>query len=151
MMFATDWKDTYLAYLSYLPMKQLHVYWLWSYYKQWTGDWLGLDPKHLQETLIPPPSANWAFKRWHRTSCRTYLKCCFFIYFLLIYVIHPLIRTVRHVTEFTTLLKIKVLHDAIEEPFLSKWFHKEPLTSEEPFCFTKGSLWRKKVLQIIKR
>ncbi len=39
-------------------------------------------------------------------------------------------------------LKIKVLHDAIEEPFLSKWFHKDPLTSEEPFCFTKGSLWR---------
>ncbi len=37
-----------------------------------------------------------------------------------------------------TLLKLKVLHDAIEEPFLSKWFHKEPLTSEEPFCFTKG-------------
>ncbi len=35
--------------------------------------------------------------------------------------------------------------------FLSKWFHKEPLTSEEPFCFPKGSLWRKKVLQIIKR
>ncbi len=32
--------------------------------------------------------------------------------------------------------------------FLSKWFHKEPLTSEEPFCFTKGSLWWKKVLQI---
>ncbi len=27
--------------------------------------------------------------------------------------------------------------------FLSKWFHKEPLTSEEPFCFTKGSLWWK--------
>ncbi len=25
--------------------------------------------------------------------------------------------------------------------FLSKWFYKEPLTSEEPFCFTKGSLW----------
>ncbi len=25
--------------------------------------------------------------------------------------------------------------------FLSKWFHKEPLTSEEPFCFTKASLW----------
>uniref|UniRef100_A0A672T0N9 G-protein coupled receptors family 2 profile 2 domain-containing protein n=1 Tax=Sinocyclocheilus grahami TaxID=75366 RepID=A0A672T0N9_SINGR len=35
--------------------------------------------------------------------------------------------------------------------FLPKWFHKEPLTSEEPFCFTKGSLWQKKVLQIIKR
>ncbi len=35
--------------------------------------------------------------------------------------------------------------------FLSKWFHKEPLTSEEHFCFTKGSLWWKKVLQIIKR
>ncbi len=51
-----------------------------------------------------------------------------------------------------TLLKIKVLHDAIDRrTFLSKWFHKEPLTSEEPFCFTKGSLWRKKVLQIIKR
>ncbi len=50
-----------------------------------------------------------------------------------------------------TLLKIKVLHDAIEEPCLSKWFHKEPSTSEEPFCFTKGSLWWKKVLQIIKR
>ncbi len=35
-------------------------------------------------------------------------------------------------------LKIKVLHDAIdiEEPFLSKWFYKEPLTSEEPFFFT---------------
>ncbi len=27
--------------------------------------------------------------------------------------------------------------------FLSKWFHKEPLTSEEHFCFTKDSLWRK--------
>ncbi len=35
--------------------------------------------------------------------------------------------------------------------FLSKWFHKEPLTSEEPFCFTKYYLWWKKVLQIIKR
>ncbi len=41
----------------------------------------------------------------------------------------------------STIFKIKVLHDAIEEPFLSKWFHKEPLTSEEPFCFTKCSLW----------
>ncbi len=31
-------------------------------------------------------------------------------------------------------LKIKVLHDAIDRrTFLSKWFHKEPLTSEEPF------------------
>ncbi len=39
-----------------------------------------------------------------------------------------------------TLLKIKVLHDAIEEP----------LTPEEPFCFTKDSLWWKKVIQIIK-
>ncbi len=52
----------------------------------------------------------------------------------------------------STLLKIiKVLHDAIECIFLSKLFHKEPLSSEEPFCFTKGSLWQKKVLQIIKR
>ncbi len=25
--------------------------------------------------------------------------------------------------------------------FLSKWLDKEPLTSEEPFCFTKGYLW----------
>ncbi len=33
------------------------------------------------------------------------------------------------------LFKIKMLHDGIEEPF----------------CFTKGSLWQKKVLQIIKR
>ncbi len=37
--------------------------------------------------------------------------------------------------------KIKVFHDAIEEPFLSKCFHKETLTSEEPLCYTKGSLW----------
>ncbi len=28
--------------------------------------------------------------------------------------------------------------------FLSKWFHKEPLTSEETFCFTKVYLWQKK-------
>ncbi len=34
------------------------------------------------------------------------------------------------------LLKIKVLH---RKTFLSKWFHKEPLISEEPFCFTKVS------------
>ncbi len=27
--------------------------------------------------------------------------------------------------------------------FLSNWFHKEPLTSEESFYFTKASLWRK--------
>ncbi len=36
-------------------------------------------------------------------------------------------------------------------PFLSTWVHKEPLTSEESFCFTKGYLWWKKVLQIIKK
>ncbi len=48
-------------------------------------------------------------------------------------------------------LKNKVFYGATEEPFLSKWFHKEPLTSEEPFCFTKASLWWKKVLQIIKK
>ncbi len=35
--------------------------------------------------------------------------------------------------------------------FLSECFHKEPLTSEEPFCFTKDALWWKKVLQIIKK
>ncbi len=34
---------------------------------------------------------------------------------------------------------------------LSKWFHKEPLISAEPFCFTKDYLKRKKVLQIIKK
>ncbi len=33
-----------------------------------------------------------------------------------------------------------LLHEAIEEPFFYKWFHKEPLTSEEPLCFTKASL-----------
>ncbi len=49
-----------------------------------------------------------------------------------------------------TLLKTKVHHDAIAEPFLSKRFHKELLTSEEPFHF-KMTLWQKKVLQIIKR
>ncbi len=32
----------------------------------------------------------------------------------------------------------KVLHDAIEEPFLSKLFHKELLTSEEPLKVVCG-------------
>ncbi len=40
-----------------------------------------------------------------------------------------------------TLLKIKVFHDAIEEPFCLNGSIKNLLTSEEPFCFTKGSLW----------
>ncbi len=35
--------------------------------------------------------------------------------------------------------------------FLSTWVHREPLTSEETFFFTKGYLWWKKVLQIIKK
>ncbi len=35
--------------------------------------------------------------------------------------------------------------------FLSKWFHKEPSASEEPFCFTKACLWLNKVLQIRKK
>ncbi len=35
--------------------------------------------------------------------------------------------------------------------FLSKWFHKEPLTPEEHFWFTKASLRWKKVLQIKKK
>lgn len=45
-----------------------------------------------------------------------------------------------------TLLKIKVLHDAIEEHFLSKWSHKRP------FCgrFHKRFFKVKKVNQIIK-
>ncbi len=35
-----------------------------------------------------------------------------------------------------SILKMKVLHDAIDRrTFLSKWFHKDPLSSEEPFCF----------------
>lgn len=38
-----------------------------------------------------------------------------------------------------TLLKMKVLHDATEKFFFAGWFHKEPLTSKEPFCFKKGS------------
>ncbi len=54
-----------------------------------------------------------------------------------------------HVFLVSTLLKNKGA--SRWRTFLSKWFHKEPLTSEEPFCFTKGSLWWKKVLQIIKR
>ncbi len=33
-----------------------------------------------------------------------------------------------------------MLHDAIEHHL---WFHKEHLTSEEPFCFTKGYLCEK--------
>ncbi len=49
-----------------------------------------------------------------------------------------------------TLLKIKGASWCHRITFLSKWFHKEPLTSEEPFCCTKGSVWWKKVLQIIK-
>lgn len=32
-------------------------------------------------------------------------------------------------------LEKKVLHDAIDEPFLAERFHKEPLTSEDPFSF----------------
>lgn len=26
----------------------------------------------------------------------------------------------------------------MEEPFMAEWFHKESLTSEEPFCFKIG-------------
>ncbi len=50
-----------------------------------------------------------------------------------------------------TLLKVKVIHDAIEEAFLSKWFHKEHLTSEEPlfhksyFVAKEGSSDYKKI------
>ncbi len=50
-----------------------------------------------------------------------------------------------------TLLKNKGASQCHKITFLSEWFHKEPLTSEELFCFTKGSLWQNKVLQIIKR
>ncbi len=52
---------------------------------------------------------------------------------------HPEIHD-RHVT------KNKGASPCHRRTFLSKWFHKEPLTSEEPFCFTKGSLWRKNAL-----
>ncbi len=48
---------------------------------------------------------------------------------------------------YLALLEIHVT----EEHFLSKWFHKEPSTSEEPFCVTQASLCWKTVLQIIKR
>ncbi len=41
----------------------------------------------------------------------------------------------------STLLKIKVLHDAIEEPFCLNSSDEEPLTSEESFWVTKGFLW----------
>ncbi len=36
-----------------------------------------------------------------------------------------------------TLLKIKVLHDAKEEPFLSKWFQKEHLNIWRTFLIHK--------------
>ncbi len=62
-----------------------------------------------------------------------------------------MLQTVMKTLKNQKLLKIKVLDNAIEEPFLFKWFPKEPLRSKEPFCFTKGSLWRKKAFQIIKR
>ncbi len=48
-----------------------------------------------------------------------------------------------------TLLKIKVLHDAIEEPFYLKWFHKEPLRLKNRSVSQK--VVRNKVLLIIKR
>uniref|UniRef100_A0A672MFC0 ZP domain-containing protein n=1 Tax=Sinocyclocheilus grahami TaxID=75366 RepID=A0A672MFC0_SINGR len=57
----------------------------------------------------------------------------------------PQLVTLLHYT-----LKNKGASRCHRRTFLSKWFHKEPLTSEEPFCFTKGPLWRKKVLQITK-
>ncbi len=41
----------------------------------------------------------------------------------------------------TYTLKNKGASRCHRRTFLSKWFHKELLTSEEPFCFTKGSLW----------
>ncbi len=34
---------------------------------------------------------------------------------------------------------------------MSKWFYEEPLTSQEPFCLSNGSLWQNKVIQIIKK
>ncbi len=38
-------------------------------------------------------------------------------------------------------LKNKGASRCHRKTFLSKWFHKEPLTSEEPLCFTKDYLW----------
>lgn len=49
----------------------------------------------------------------------------------------PTLSLLRH--SYT--LKNKWASDAIEEHVLSKWFHKDPLTSEEPFRLTKGSMW----------
>ncbi len=48
-------------------------------------------------------------------------------------------------------LKNKGASRCLRRTFLSKWFHKEPLTSEEPFCFTKGCLWRKMVISDYKK
>ncbi len=64
-----------------------------------------------------------------------------------------LIKLLLDLTTLPLRYKNKGASRCLEEHFffLSKWFHKEPLTSEELFCFTKGSLWQKKVLQIIKR
>jgi len=52
---------------------------------------------------------------------------------------------------FLYTLKNKGASRCHRKTFLSKWFHKETLTSEESFCFTKLYLWWKKVLQIIKK
>ncbi len=50
----------------------------------------------------------------------------------------------RSLTKHLYTLKNKgASHGIHRRTFLSKWFHKEPLTYEEPFSFTKGSLWRK--------
>ncbi len=50
-----------------------------------------------------------------------------------------------------TALKNKGASRCHRRTFLSERFHKDPLTSEEPFSFTNSSLWWKKVLQIIKK
>ncbi len=67
---------------------------------------------------------------------------CIYIYTVYIYI---------YIYIYIYTLKNKGASRCHRRTFLSKWFHKEPLTSEEHFCFTKGSLWWKKVLQIIKR
>ncbi len=65
----------------------------------------------------------------------------------------PLINDTNkvHVYFAPCTLKNKGTSRCLRRTFLCRWFHKEPLTSEEAFCFTKGALWWKKVIQIIRK
>ncbi len=96
----------------------------WNYHFETDGFWYCIEALSLLYTFSKTLSNR-------HTSDRYWFKSIHIMHFFYYYYIFP--QSPPQIT------------------CLSKWFHKEPLTSEEPFCFTKGSLWRKKVLQIIKR